>query len=948
MSMHTRRAALLAAGAALTLTLALGLGAGPVEASEATASPPTAAGQAMDPVFAAHQKAWTTKPEFSSPLVDHLPAATAVPSPRDVLGHDIGAPKVLDHYADILGYYRALAAKSGRVKIVETGATEEGRPTVVVFISSEDNIAHLDQTRANLARLADPRGLSEAEAHKIIGETRPIYMALGGLHSAETGPPEMLMELAYRIVTEDSPMIRQIRDKVILAINPASDPDGRDRYTDWYNANKIDDTNDLDPVPGAPYWGKYIFHDNNRDINYTGYSARNLLKFYLQWHPPIIHDLHESVPFLYIYSGQPPQNPNLDPITYAELPWFSNFEMAKLGQYGMPGVWDFGYVDAWSPGYVAFMSSNHNGLIRFYETFGNGGATTELRHVAPVDGPGEDLHGRDQTKREWYRPNPPYKTVEWSMRDNTNFMETGLLTALQTTSTFPDQVLENFYRKSADALVAGRTQAPYAYVIPGDQPDMTRAALVVNLLRQQGIEVGRLTAPATLKDGAFPAGSLLIKLDQPYGRLARTLLQKQDYPDAKIHTYDDSAWTMGLMAHVKITGLDDIKALDLAVTPVDRFDPQGAIDAPGAATYAVLDEGSINLAKLRYALKDVKVAIAEQAFKIGARTAPAGSFLVPGAAYDRLKAAVVPLGLTALAVPGAVTVPSHPAEAPRVAVYSTWGATQNVGWVRYAFDQFGTPYDLILKDDVKKGGLKAKYDVIIVPSQGSPKNLVFDIPMRWKPLPYEKSAKFKSLGDYGASPDIRGGMGLTGVEALKAFVEAGGVLITLGDASAMPAAFDLAPDVETSAAPAAFYAPGPIVEAKILAPNNPIFYGYADADIPVRWATSTLFALPARARNEALMEFPGGAKGVLSGLMSGADDIKRRPALIDEKVGAGRIVMFATNPVYRWQNFGEFRMLYNALFNYRALDLGAPTNKPDAKPDIGEDSAPPDAAKGAN
>ncbi len=896
-------------------------------------APQAPAPQTMDPIFAAHQKAWTTKPEFSSPLVDHLPAAAGgVPSPRDVLGHDIGAPKVLDHYADILRYYRALAAKSPRVKIVETGATEEGRPTVVVFISSATNIARLDQERQNLARLADPRGLSDAEAHRIIGETKPIYMALGGLHSAETGPPEMLMELAYRIVTQDDPMIAKIRDNVILAINPASDPDGRDRYADWYYANKIDDTNDLDPVPGAPYWGKYIFHDNNRDINYTGYSAKNLLKFYLEWHPQVIHDLHESVPFLYIYSGQPPQNPNLDPIMYAELPWFSNFEMAQLGKYGMPGVWDFGYVDAWSPGYVAFMSSNHNGLIRFYETFGNGGATTELRHVAPVDGPGEDLHARDQTKREWYRPNPPYKSVEWSMRDNTNFMETGLLTALQTASTFPDQVLENFYKKSADALTVGQTQAPYAYIIPGDQPDMTRAALVVNLLRQQGIEVGRLNAAATLKDGTFPAGSLIVKSDQPYGRLAHTLLEKQDYPDPKIHTYDDSAWTMGLMAHVTIAAISDPKALDLAATPVDQFAPQGVIDAPGAATYAVLDEGSINLARLPYALKDVKLAIAEQPFKIGQRTAPAGTFLVPGSAYDRLKAAVVPLGLTALALPGGVAGPTHPAETPRVAIYSTWGATQNVGWVRYAFDQFATPYDLILKDDVRKGGLRAKYDVIIIPSQGSPKNVVFDIPMRWKPLPYEKSAKFPSLGAYGSSPDIRGGMGLEGVEALKAFVEAGGLLITLGDSSAMPPAFGLAPDVETSSAPSGFYAPGPIVTAKILAPSNPLFYGYSNSEIPVRWATSSLFALPARARNEELMAFPGGKKGVLSGLMSGAEDVKDRPALIDEKLGEGRVLMFATNPVYRWQNFGEFRMLYNALFSSRSLDLGAPTAAADAAP----------------
>ncbi len=888
---------------------------------------PGRAQPAGDPVFAAHVKAWTTKPEFTSPLVDHLPAGGAAPSPRDVLGHDIGAPRVLDHYADLLKYYRALAAKSGRVRIVDTGLTEEGRPTVVVMISSEENIAHLDENRRNLQRLGDPRGLSETDAQALIARTKPIYLALGGLHSAETGPPEMLMELAFRLVTEDSPLIRQIRDRVVVGINPASDPDGRDRYTDWYYKNKIDDTDDLDPVPGAPYWGKYIFHDNNRDINYTGLSAQNLLKFYLDWRPPVIHDLHESVPFLYIFSGQPPQNPGLDPILYSELPWFSNFEMAQLKKYGMPGVWDHGYVDAWSPGYVAFMSSNHNGLVRFYETFGNGGATTELRHVKPVAGPGQDFHLGDQTRREWYRPDPPYETVEWSMRDNTNYMETGLLTALQTASTFPQELVENFYRKSRNAVEDGRKTAPYAFLIPGDQPDMTRAALLVNLLRRQGIEVGRTTAPVTLKEGTFPAGSLIVKRDQPYGRLAKILLEKQDFPDPKLRTYDDSAWTMGLMAHVKVTASADLKALDVAAEPVDRFEPQGAAAPTGAKAYAVPDNGSINLATLRYTLRDAAIRIAERPFAAGGRTLPRGSFIFEARSYDRLKAAAAPLGLDVVALDGAVDVPTHPAALPRLAVYSTWGSTQNVGWVRYAFDQFKTPYDLIFKDEVKRGALHKRYDVIVVPSQGrSSKAFVFDIPERGKPLSYEKSAQFKFLGDYGSSPDIRGGLGLAGVEELRRFVADGGVLITLGDSSAVPADYGLAPEVEAGRPSAAFYAPGPIVNAEVAAPENPIFYGYTERTLPVRWASNALLSLPARDRGMVLMTFPGGAKNVLSGLMTAPDEIKDRPAIVQEAVGRGRIVMFATNPVYRWQNFGEFRMLYNALFNYDHLDLGAPTN----------------------
>jgi hypothetical protein len=911
---------------------------------------PALAQQAMDPTFAQHQKAWTTKPEFSSPLVDHLPASTpgGVPSPRDVLGHDIGAPRVLDHYEDILKYYRALAAKSPRVKIVETGKTEEGRPTVIVLISSDENMKSVETNRQNLVKLGDPRGLTEAQAKEIIAHTKPMYLALGGLHSAETGPPEMLMELAYRLVTEDSPLIARIRSNVIVGINPATDPDGRDRYTDWYLRNKIDDTDDLNPVPGAPYWGKYIFHDNNRDINYTGLSARNLLSFYLQWRPPIMHDLHESVPFLYTFSGQAPQNPSLDPILFAEMPWIANFEMAQLTKYGMPGVWTHGYVDAWSPGYVGFMSTNHNGLFKMYETFGNGGATTELRHVKPVEGPGEDLHMGDQTGREWYRPTPPYKAVEWSMRNNTNYMETGVLTGLQMTSEFPEQILENFYKKSRNSIEAGKTEAPYAFIIPGDQPDMTRAALVINLLRQQGIEVGRTTAEVTLKEGKFPAGSFIVKRDQPYGRLAKILLEKQKFPDNKLRTYDDSAWSMGMMAHVKVTPSADLKALEVAAQPLTQDDrPQGSAAAAGSPFYAVPDHGSINLATLRYRLRDTPVRIAEQAFKANGQDMPAGSFVVDGKAYEKLKAAVVPLGLAAVALDKAPTVPMHEAALPRVAVYSTWGSTQNVGWVRYAFDQYETPYDLIFKDELKKGGLRARYDVILIPSQGrSSKNLVFDIPMNGKPLPYTKTAEFPTQGAYGSSPDIRGGMGLTGLEELRRFVADGGTLITLGDASAVPADFGITPQVEVRRAGATFYAPGPIVTAKILKPANPVFYGYTEPTTTVRWASAALISLPFREQQNVLMSFPGGDKAVQSGLMVGASDVKNRPAVVDLPVGQGQVLMFMTNPVYRWQNFGEYRMLYNALFSYKQLRQGlggAPVIPPDEPAKDDEDKKTPDA-----
>jgi hypothetical protein len=890
---------------------------------------PLVSAQEMDPDFAKSVKEWTTKPEFMSPLVDHLPKSGTVPSPKDVLGHHIGLPKKLTYYEDILRYYKALAASSPRVKIVDIGKTDEGRESIVVFIGTEETIKDLDTYRQYLAKLADPRQVTEAQAREIIGKAKPIYHLMAGLHSGETGPSEMLMELAYRLVTEDSPIVKSIRDHLIVSITPAADPDGRDRYVDWYFRYKIRESSEDDNLGGPPYWGKYAFHDDNRDINYSQLPMRNLLKWYLEWHPPIMHDLHESVPFLYTFSGQAPQEPSLDPILYGELPWFANFEMSQLTKYGMPGVWTHGYVDMWSPGYLGFMSSNHNGLLRMFETFGNGGANTMHRHTSNPDAPA----GPNTTKadaREWYRPLPPYAEVDWSLRNNTNYMETGVLSGLQLAAAFPEIVLDNFYRKSLHSIEAGKSDAPFGYVIPIDQPDLTSVAFVVNILRLQGIEVGQATGEVKLKEGTFPKGSLVIKRNQPYGRLAKILLEKQKYPDANLRTYDDSAWTMSMMTHTKIVEIADAAVFDIPVEKVDQFEAKGKVVSKGApAAYAVLDNGSVNLATLRFRLKSLPIRIAEQAFQNGASNVPAGSFIFAPDSLPKLKPEVESLGLTALALDAQPAVPMHDADLPKLAVFSTWGSTQDVGWVRYAFDHFETPYELIYKERVKEGNLRAAYDVIVIPSQArNAKGLVFDLAPKAQPLAYTKTAEFKYLGDYGTSENISGGMGLEGALELRKFVEQGGLLITLGEASAFPPEFGITRTIETGRPSAQFYAPGPIVQAEVLRPTHPVFYGYTRKTMPVRWAGGPLLTVPRVDKKEVLMQFPGGDDNVLSGLMKGAAEIKDRPAIVDVPVGQGRVLLFATNPCYRWQNLGEFRMLFNAILNYD--DLKTPVAEPGA------------------
>ena len=901
-------------------------------------------GSTLDEDFAERVREWTTRPEFLSPLVDHLPVVNGIPTPHDVLGHHVGAPRELTYYADLLRFFRTLADASPRVTLIPTGRTDEDREMVVAVIASEDTIRDLERYRGYLSQLADPRIISPTQAQDIIQDAKPIYHFMAGLHSGETGPPEMLMELAYRLAVEEGPLFDRIREQLIVTMTPAAEPDGRDRYVDWYYRHLIDITDDRDRITGPPYWGKYIFHDNNRDINYSQLTMRSLLDWYLEWHPPIMHDLHESVPFLFTFSGQAPQNPGLDPIVYGELPWFANFEMTQLTKYGMPGAWTHGFVDMWSPGYLAFMASNHNGLIRFYETFGNGGATTMTRHLKTEDNTPQQA----RTSREWYRPSPPYEEVEWSMRNNTNYSQTAALSALQLASSHPKVILENFYRKSRNAVDEGREKSPYAWIIPAGQRDMTRVTRLVNLLRVQGIEVGRTDTPLSFDaddptdsgdDDAsrgveenlgatasqtYPAGSYLVKRDQPYGRLAKIMFEAQEFPSDDLRTYDDTGWTLGLMQHAEVDAIEDKTVLDAPVESIDIARDVGRLlGAEPTFGYAVAHYGSPNLTTLRYRLAAVEMEASEEAFDVEGIHFPTGSLLIPSpdrpSDQQRLTQAVESLGLTAAALRNRPDVPTHAVDLPRLAIFSTWGNTQEVGWVRHAFDHYEIPFDLIFKERIRRGGLRKDFDVILVPNQGrTGKGLVFDVERRSGPLAYTKTERFQFLGDYGSSDDITGGMGLEGVLELQRFVESGGLLTTLGTASYFPAEFGLTREINGRRPGSGFYAPGPIVDATVLKPRHPIFYGYDDTQLTVRYANGPLLDVPRRHRDEwILMSFPG---TVRSGHMREADQIKDRPAIVDVPRGDGRVVLFATNPCYRWQNHGEFTMLFNTILHHNDFD----------------------------
>jgi hypothetical protein len=522
-------------------------------------------------------------------------------------------------------------------------------------------------------------------------------------------------------------------------------------------------------------------------------------------------------------------------------------------------------------------------------------------------------------QREWFRgiPISPLDSALFTRRANANYMQTGVLSGLQLAATFPQQVLENFYVRTRNSMELGATRAPYAYVIPV-QRDMTRAAELVNILRVQRIEVGQATRAFSAGGRQYSAGSYVIKLNQPYGRLAKNLLEVQHFPDDRLTTYDDSGWTMGYAMNVDVTEIRDRAVLDVATTPVERVVQRGTIAGNGTAAIAVAHLGSNNMITFRYRLRDVPMRTAQAAFTAGGVQFPAGSFIVTDMAHAaRVRAAAEELGLTGAALAAAPTVATHEADLPRVAIYSQWTGTQSLGWYRMTFDLFEVPFDLIMKERVVQGDLRRDYDVILVAEQPLTRQVVMQEPMD-KPVPYLRTDRYQFLGMYGESPDITGGFGQAGADAFAAFLQGGGTLIAVGASARLPIDFGWAGTVETAPVPN-LVTQRPLLQAEIVRTEHPVFYGYGSATIPVEYVGGQPFRVGVANEEHVLARYVGGEASILSGLMTCGDGLRHRPFAVDIPEayrGQGRVILFSNNPIYRWQNHGEFNMIFNSVLNW--------------------------------
>jgi hypothetical protein len=961
--------------------------------------------QPIDQEYTNKIREYTTEPFFNSPLTDYLPASPNVPTPKAVLGDVAGAPGKLPYAEEVYKYMRMLERASPRVKVFSIGTTEEGREMIAVAVASEQLISKLDENRARLTKLADPRtiNMDEAEADRLVAASFPIYYITGTIHSTETGSPTALMELAYRLVVDNSPYVKAIRDNVVTLITPVVEVDGRNRMVDVYNWHLAHPNQNW---PGLVYWGHYVAHDNNRDaIGLSLKLTRNVMKTYLDWKPQVLHDLHESVPYLYDNTiGDGPYNAWVDPILTDEWQMIGWNNVSEMTKFGMPGVFAHGNFDTWSPGYLMFIAATHNGISRLYETFGNAGADTVERSLSP-----------DEYQRTWYRQNPPLPKAKWSQRNNNNYQQTALLTTLHYFSDNSKLFLKNFYVKSKRSIDKPKNEGPAAYVFPGDDVRPANQAELLRTLQGQGVEISKATAPFTVaikkragggnarpsaspspgasptpapktEDRTFPAGSYIVRMDQPYSRIADALLDYQYWApnDPQTDIYDDTAWTMGELANVEVVRVVDPKVLQAVMERVtgDVRSPGGVVNS--GAVYLINHNADNALVTLRYRLKDVDMEAAEEPFEAAGRKFNRGSFIIRKAPGDDLRRVANELGVQVYAVADAPSVKTHPVRAARIAMMHTWLSTQDEGWYRVGLDQLQVPFAYISTQDVARDpNLKSKYDVILFAPVGRGSQAIINgMPMYGNALPWKKTELTPNLGRIDETDDMRPGLGWSGLQNLQKFVKEGGLFITVDDTSEFAVNYGFTQGVSANRSQR-LRAIGDILRLKTVDSASPIAYGYGDSramycfngaiynisngvggrgqrnqtratgrgtpddpDVPQGrppaempeppprvepWEAppvrdeqlrNAIGLIPPNQRPRVVLRYADSRDLFVSGLLDGGDEIAQRAAIIDVPSGNGHVLLFSTNPFWRGQTKGSYFLVFNAIMNWDNLNAG--------------------------
>lgn len=867
-----------------------------------------------------------------------------ITSPEEFFGFRMGSDRKIARWDKIVEYFQQLETESDRVKVVDMGKSTEGNPFLLVIISSAANLKNLEKLREINGKLADPRGLAEEEARRLVGRGRAVVCQSMSLHATEIGGTQMSPELAYELVTVDTPDNRAILDNVVFLMIPCFNPDGQIMVTDWYN--RWLDT-EYEGCNQPWLYHKYSGHDNNRDafaqnLPESRYMAQVLLR---DWHPHAYQDHHHMGSYgarLFLVPYCEPIHPYADPLTWREESWYGAHMAYKLEENEKYGIFNAGQYPGWAHMGFHWLAAYHNTPSMLTESASAKLATPLFIHPSQLEGASKKTMPKYEAQTNFPHP---WEGGWWRLRDIVEQQKIAAWALLDLAAKHRETVLWNGYLKAKRQAERGAAEGePKAYLIaPELENDPLTAHKLARIMLGQGVEVKVATREFVADGRIYPRGTYAIFLDQPKMGVVRTLLERTFFPDnywtrnpdGSPIIYDTATDTVAEFMGVRVRRVDEpfegrftvVKGeeaaraaggITAAAGPAGANGATGTNRAKGAGGAGYVLDGRLNdsyRAVNRLLAAGAKVWRLEQVVKVGAETLPAGAFFVAsGAGAAQLVGGLAgELGLTFHGMAAAPQAAGRQLQPLRIAMYQRYyGGNMDEGWTRYVFDQFEVPYVTVRDADIKAGGaaLKERFDVLIFPSDR--KQFIIDVtkPDRGEPL-----NEFVRRMIDNVPPEFRSGIGDDGVKAVREFVKAGGRLV------AFDAACDFAIDacelkvknVLAGTTWKEFHCPGSTLRAKVDT-SHPLAWGMPK-DAWVMNFRSPAFSIQERvhAENyEIVVEYP--KKDLLqSGWLVGEDRVAGQAAMVAAKCGEGQVVLIGFRPQFRAQTHGTFKLLFNCL-----------------------------------
>jgi hypothetical protein len=776
-------------------------------------------------------------------------APAQVPTPESHFGHPIGVDRELLDWDKVVAYFQALAKTSEKIRVAELGKTAEGRPFMAATISSASTLRNLDRYREIQNKLADPRRTTPAESARLIAEGKTVVLITCSIHSTEVASTHSAIQFVYNLLTQDTAKFRAILDNVIVILVPSQNPDGLDIVTRWYRKTL-----------GTPYEGKsppelyqkYVGHDNNRDwYVFSQPETRLTVSLENAWHPQIVYDAHQQGAYasrMFVPPWLDPIDPNVDATLSQEGNYLGLAMASDLTAAGKRGVVTHALYDFWAPArqYTAY----HAGIRILSEAASASLATPLTVRPDQIEATGLGYNPR---ARSWNYLEP-WEGGTWRLGDIVDYQLIAFESLLYQAAIRREDLLRNFYEVGERAVA--RT-SPYAFVVPREQADPGSARKMLELLRFGDVEIERAGAAFLAGSKHYAEGSYIIRMQQPASSYAKTLLERQHYPDLREYPggppqrpYDVTAQTLPLLMGVATDTIDGPFSVASSLTKSFEFEPQRPLAASDINTWRAVN-------------------------KIWTSGASVWRDVATGDFSEHPASQSIELSR------------------PRIGLYKSYMPAIDEGWTRWLLEDFGFAYQSVLNPEIEAGGLRQHFDVIVFPDQ--------------------PASQITNGFEQGSMPqEYIGGLGKKAAANLKTFAQQGGTLVFLNRSSNYAVErLRLDPrNVLAGVSNREFYSPGSLLNAT-LDTSNPLAAGLPQ-NIAIWSEESPAWDIPANSKDHVIARYVD--DGVLaSGWLLGAPFIQGRAALVEVPMGQGRAVLFGLRPQYRAQSYQAFKLFFNSL-----------------------------------